>query len=184
MEIYGLPYNPMCPVVCMGERIYKLSKEAACALFMFAEPLGGIRHASIRARMTGYDWAEEIRYMTDAMYAEAEKIILVMDNTNTHLLSDLYKSFLPEEARRIIKRLDVHYTPKNASWLNIAAIELNVMLAQCVFRQIDTVDELHRQLLVWESEKNDGQTEIQWKYTLADARNWMAYIYPSGNGRM
>lgn len=173
LEIYSMPYNLQRPVVCMSERRFKFSKDI-CGMYVFIEPLSGKRHVSIRTHMTGYDWAEEIRYMVSVMYEEAEKVILVMDKANTHIRTSLYQNFSPEEARRIRKRLDMHYTPKYGSWLNLAAIELNVMHAQCVFRQIDSGEELNRQLSEWESE----QAVIQWKYTLTDARNGMVSVYP------
>ena len=149
-----LPYDPKRPVVCMDEKPYQLLGEAreplpmvpgsdrktdseyirngTVSIFAFVEPLGGTHHVSVREHRTAVDWAEEIKYLVDVMYPDAEKIILVMDNLNTHKPASLYKKYPPEEARRIIKKLEIHYTPKHGSWLDIAEIELNVMTRQCL----------------------------------------------------
>ena len=146
LDVYELPYNPQIPVVCMDEKPYQLLGEAreplpmrpgderkidseyvrngTCSIFVFSEPLGGVRHVRVREHRTATDWAEEIKYLTDVMYPNAEKIILVMDNLNTHKPASLYKKYPPAEARRIIKRLEIHYTPKHGSWLNIAEMSL------------------------------------------------------------
>ena len=142
LDVYELPYNPQIPVVCMDEKPYQLLGEAreplpmrpgderkidseyvrngTCSIFVFSEPLGGVRHVSVREHRTATDWAEEIKYLTDVMYPNAEKIILVMDNLNTHKPASLYKKYPPAEARRIIKRLEIHYTPKCYSSIALA----------------------------------------------------------------
>ena len=144
LDVYEMPYNPAIPVVCMDEKPYQLlgevrdswamrpgddkkvdseySRNGTCSIFAFIEPLGGMHHVSVREHRTAKDWAEEIKYLSDVMYPSAEKIILVMDNLNTHAPSSLYKAFTTEKARRILKRLEIHYTPKHGSWLNIAEI--------------------------------------------------------------
>lgn len=158
LDIYEMPYNPEVPVVCMDEKPYQLLGETReplpmrpgdtqktdseyvrkglCSIFVFVEPLGGVRHVSVREHRTAVDWAEEIRYLVDVSYPDRDKIILVMDNLNTHALSSLYKTFPAPEARRIAKKLEIHYTPKHGSWLDIAEIELNVMTRQCLSRRI------------------------------------------------
>ena len=186
LDIYEMPYNPMIPVVCMDEKPYQLlgeirdswamrpgddkkvdseyTRNGTCSIFAFIEPLGGMHHVSVRKHRTAKDWAEEIKYLSDVMYPNAEKIILVMDNLNTHAPSSLYKAFAPEEARRIIKRLEIHYTPKHGSWLDIAEIELNVMTRQCLSRRISSIEDLQRELSVWENERNSSQTGVDWHF--------------------
>lgn len=158
LDVYELPHDPFRPVVCMDEKPYQLLGEAreswamrpgddkkadaeyirngTCSIFAFIEPPGGRHHVSVREHRTAVDWAEEIKYLMDEMYPDAEKIILVMDNLNTHKPASLYKKYPPEEARRIMKKLEIHYTPKHDSWLDIAEIELNVMTRQCLSRRI------------------------------------------------
>ena len=124
------------------------------------------------------DWAEEIQYLADIVYPDVEKIILVMDNLNTHTIASLYKTFPPVEARRISHRLEVHFTPVHGSWLNIAEIELNVMTRQCMHRRIDDVDKLRSELAVWEKERNTKSSKIRWHFTNTHARTKMISLYP------
>ena len=137
-------------------------RNGTCSIFAFIEPLGGKRHVSVRERRTATDWAEEIKYLSDVLYPDAEKIVLVMDNLNTHKAASLYKKYPAEEARRIIKRLEIHYTPKHGSWLDIAEIELNVMTRQCLSRRIDNIGELRTELAAWEVERNSIQATVNW----------------------
>lgn len=200
LDIYELPYNPDVPVVCMDEKPYQLLGEArdswamrpgdnkkvdseyvrkgTCSIFAFVEALAGKHHVSVREHRTAIDWAEEIKYLVDVMYPEKEKIILVMDNLNTHKTSSLYKAFPPEEARRITKKLEIHYTPKHGSWLDIAEIELNVMTRQCLSRRIESIDILRTELSAWESERNNNYAKINWQFTTKDARIKLASLYP------
>ena len=200
LDIYELPYNPMNPVVCMDEKPYQLLGDArqplpmrpgddrktdseyvrkgTCSIFVFVEPLGGKHHVSVHERRTAIDWAMEIKYLSDEMYPDVEKIILVMDNLNTHKTSSLYKVFSPKEARRIIKRLEIHYTPKHGSWLNMAEIELNVMTRQCLSRRIESIYLLKAELAAWESERNLNKTKIQWHFQTANAREKLISLYP------
>ncbi len=153
-DAYERPYDPYFPVVCMDEKPYQLLGDARSPLpmvpgcdqkidseyvrngsvriFAFIEPLGGTHHVSVREHRTAFDWAEKIHYLGNEMYPDADKIVLVMDNLNTHKPSSLYKRYPAEEARRILKKLEIHYTPKHGSWLNIAEIELNIMTRQCL----------------------------------------------------
>ena len=121
-------------------------RNGTCSIFAFIEPLGGRHHVSVKEHRRAVDWAQEIKYLADEVYPDAEKIVLVMDNLNTHKPASLYKKYPPEEARRIIRKLEIHYTPKHGSWLNIAEIELNVMTRQCLSRRIESMNALRRKL--------------------------------------
>lgn len=200
LDIYELPYNKDIPVVCMDEKPYQLLGEAreswamrpddnkkidseyirngTCSIFAFVEALAGRHHVSVREHRTAIDWAEEIRYLVDEMYPDVQKIILVMDNLNTHKPASLYKTFPPEEARRIIKKLEIHYTPKHGSWLDIAEIELNVMTRQCLSRRISSIDVLRSELAAWEDERNNGKSKVNWQFTTKDARIKLVSPYP------
>jgi hypothetical protein len=200
LDVYEMPYNPSVPVVCMDEKPYQLLGEAreswamrpgdnrkvdseyvrngTCSIFAFIEPLGGKHHVSVREHRTAVDWAEEIKYLVDEMYPDAEKIILVMDNLNTHKPSSLYKKYKPEEARRIIKKLEIHYTPKHGSWLDIAEIELNVMTRQCLNRRIDSIEKLTLELAAWEKERNENHSKVNWHFRTKDARVKLISLYP------
>lgn len=201
LDVYELPYDEKLPVVCMDEKPYQLLGEAreplpmipgcdqkidseyvrngTCSIFAFFEPLGGTHHVSVREHRTALDWAEEIKYLSDVMFPDAEKIILVMDNLNTHKPASLYKRYPPEEARRIIKRLELHYTPKHGSWLDIAEIELNVMTLQCLSRRIDNIEKLRNELAAWEAERNTVATKVNWQFQTNDARIKLSSLYPT-----
>ena len=142
------------------------------------EPLGGVRHVSVRERRTAIDWAEEIRYLVDVSYPDRDKIILVMDNLNTHALSSLYKAFPAPEARWIAKKLEIHYTTKHGSWLDIAEIELNVMARQCLSRRIADITLLRQELAAWESDRNKHTACIQWQFTTENASTKLVSLYP------
>lgn len=200
LDVYELPYNPSRPVVCMDEKPYQLLGEireswamrpgdnrkvdseyvrnGTCSIFAFVEPLGGRHHVSVREHRTAIDWAEEIKYLVDEMYPDAEKIILIMDNLNTHKPASLYKAFAPAEARRIIKKLEIHYTPKHGSWLDIAEIELNVMTRQCLSRRIENIEFLRKELAAWESERNSSHAKVNWQFTTQKARVKLVSLYP------
>ena len=200
LDIYEMPYNPAVPVVCMDEKPYQLLGEAreplpmrpgdtqkidseyvrngTCSIFVFVEPLGGVRHVSVREHRTAVDWAEEIRYLVDVSYPDRDKIILVMDNLNTHAISSLYKAFPAPEARRIAKRLEIHYTPKHGSWLDIAEIELNVMTRQCLSRRMEDIVLLRQELAVWESDRNEHAACIQWHFAADNAKTTLLSLYP------
>ena len=171
LDVYERPYDPLRPVICMDEKPYQLLGEGreplpmkpgsdkkldseyvrngTCSIFAMIEPLGGWHRVSVREHRTATDWAEEIKEMVDSR-PEAEKIVLVMDNLNTHKPASLYKRFPPEEARRIYRKLEIHYTPKHGSWLDIAEIELNMMTRQCLDRRIDNIETLKHELAAWE----------------------------------
>ena len=153
-------------------------RNGTCSIFVFVEPLGGVRHVSVRAHRTAIDWAEEIRYLVDVSYPDRNKIILVMDNLNTYALSSLYKAFPAPEARRIAQKLEIHYTPKHGSWLDISEIELNVMTRQCLSRRIKDMDMLCQELAAWERDRNEHTACIQWQFTTDNARTKLVSLYP------
>lgn len=201
LDVYELPYNPQRPVVCMDEKPYQLLGDAreslpmrpgdiqkvdseyvrngTCSIFAFVEPLGGRHHTIVHEHRTALDWAEEIKYLVDEMYTDAEKIILVMDNLNTHKPASLYKKYSPEEARRIIKKLEIHYTPKHGSWLNMAEIELNVLTRQCLSRRIEMIEKLKSEISAWEAERNQNQEKILWHFQTGNARTKLISLYPT-----
>lgn len=200
LDIYERPYDALHPVVCMDEKPYQLLGEAreplpmrpgsnrkvdseyvrngTCSIFAFTQPLKGVRHVSAREHRTATDWAEEIKTMVDEWYPDAERITLVMDNLNTHEPASLYKRFPAPEARRILKKLDIHYTPKHGSWLDMAEIELNVMTRQCLSRRIADIETLRRELSSWESDRNSTDSKIVWQFQTKDARAKLASLYP------
>ena len=200
LDVYERPYNPKEPVVCMDEKPLQLLGEVreplpmkpgetaiidseyirngTCSIFAFIEPLAGKHHVSVREHRTATDWAEEIKYLCDVMYPDADKIILVMDNLNTHKIASLYKKYPPEEAFRLKKRLEIHYTPKHESWLDIAEIELNVMTKQCLSRRIESIDKLKSELSAWEAERNEKQAKVNWQFTNDKARIKLISLYP------
>ena len=206
LDVYELPYDPLRPVVCMDEKPYQLLGEAreswamrpgdnrkvdseyvrhgTCSIFAFVEPLGGKHHVSVREHRTAVDWAEEIKYLVNVLYPDVDKIILVMDNLNTHKPSSLYKRFKPEEARRITKKLEIHYTPKHGSWLDIAEIELNVMTRQCLNRRIDNIEFLRKELAAWEMERNETKANVNWQFRTKDARVKLISLYPDLDSEM
>ena len=154
-------------------------RNGTVSIFAFVQPLGGVHHVSVREHRTAVDWAEEIKYIVDVMYPDAKKIILVMDNLNTHKPSSLYKRYSPEEARRIIKKLEIHYTPKHGSWLDVAEIELNVTTRQCLNRRISDIEQLRRELSAWEIERNILAAKGNWHFRTNDARIKLSSLYPA-----
>jgi hypothetical protein len=159
-------------------------RHGTCSIFAFVEPLGGKHHVSVREHRTAVDWAEEIKYLVDVLYPDVDKIILVMDNLNTHKPASLYKRFKPEEARRITKKLEIHYTPKHGSWLDIAEIELNVMTRQCLNRRIDNIEFLRKELAAWEMERNETKANVNWQFRTKDARVKLISLYPDLDSEM
>ena len=199
LDIYSLPYNPSRPVVCMDEQPYQLLGESreplpmrpgdkekkdseyvrngTCSIFMFCEPLAGWRHTSVRQHRTALDWAEEVKALVDT-YPDAEKIVLVMDNLNTHTWASLYKRFEPQEAKGIKDRLEIHYTPKHGSWLDMAEIELNAMTRQCLKRRIGDIKILKSEISAWEKDRNNANSKIKWQFKTDDARTKLTSLYP------
>jgi hypothetical protein len=200
LEIYKRPYNPVIPVVCMDEQPTQLIKETRKKIavepgkaervdyeyerngtavnFMFTEPLAGWRKVNVRQRKTAIDWAYEMKELLDKDYADAEKVILVMDNLNTHKVASFYEAFEPKEARRLIERLEIHYTPKHGSWLNVAEIELSVFTKQCLDRRIPDMATLRQEAKAWYCKRNVNQKAVDWQFTCEDARIKLKRLYP------
>ena len=200
LDVYERPYDGKHPVVCMDEKPYQLLGDAraswamrpgddrkvdseyvrngTCSIFAFVEPLGGRHHVSVKEHRTAIDWAHEIKFLVDEMYPDAETITLVMDNLNTHAPGSLYKAFPPQEAHRIRKRLDIHYTPKHGSWLDIAEVELNVLTRQCLNRRIDSIGRLREELDAWEQRRNREAAKVDWQFRTSDARTKLVSLYP------
>jgi len=200
LELYKRPYNPAIPVICMDEQPTQLIKETRMKIpvepgkpervdyeyerngtavnFMFTEPLAGWRKVNVRERKTSIDWAYEIRDLLDEDYPEVEKVILVCDNLNTHTIASLYEAFEPEEARRLAERLEIHYTPKHGSWLNVAEIELSVFTKQCLDRRIPDMATLQQEAKAWYRKRNANQKGVDWQFTTEDARVKLKRLYP------
>lgn len=200
LEVYALPYDEDIPMVCMdeqpcqllGEKLepipmepgktakedYEYVRHGTCSIFVFTEPLAGWRHVQATERRTKKDWAMQIKDLLDIRYPQVKRIRLIMDNLNTHSVSSLYETFPPDEALRLAKRLEIHYTPKHGSWLNIAEIELNAMTKQCLGRRIPDLPSLQKQLSAWELSRNSNQKSVQWHFTTQDARVKLKWLYP------
>jgi hypothetical protein len=201
LEVYARPYDPNRPVICMDEKPYQLLNETrepipmkagstkkvdseyvrngTCSIFIFTEPLGGWRYAEALPRRTKIDWAGKIKWLLDTEYPDAEKVILVMDNLNTHAVSSLYEAFPAEMALRLAKRLEIHFTPKHGSWLDIAEVELAALSAQCLgSRRIPDIDMLNKALTAWHSYRNKAQKGVNWQFTTAEARIKLKRLYP------
>lgn len=201
LEVYTRPYDPKRPQVCMDELSkqlvgetrtpipvapgeparcdYEYVRHGVANLFMFFEPLAGRRTVKVTERRTMVDWAEAARELVDVQYPEAEVIVLVMDNLNTHGIGSLYEAFPPAEARRIARKLEIHYTPKHGSWLNMAESELSILSRQCLNRRIPAREELRREVTAWQDERNQAETRMIWRFTTEDARIRLARLYPS-----
>jgi hypothetical protein len=200
LEVYKRPHDPKRPQVCMDEQPTQLIKETRIPLppepgkpdrfdyeyerngtaanFMFTAPLENWRRISVRERKTKRDWAEEIRQLVDVDFPDAEKIVLVMDNLNTHTAGALYEAFAPEEARRILERLELHYTPKHGSWLNMAEIELSVFTRQCLNRRLPDLATLRAEAAAWNVARNGSGKGIDWHFTTSTARIKLKRLYP------
>jgi len=200
LEVYKRPYESSQPVVCMDEISkqlvsetrqplpaqpgqaqrydYEYRREGVCNLFMFFEPLRGWRHLKVTQRRTRQDWARAMKELVDVYYPDAECITVVLDNLNTHTGASLYETFEPAEARRIWERLDLHYTPKHGSWLNMAEIELSVFARQCLNRRIPDQDTLQHEVAALEAQRNRSPSAVNWRFTTADARIKLKKLYP------
>ena len=201
LEVYQGTYDDTHPLVCMDESSKQQVKEVRTPLpcqpgelekydseyerngvshlFMFFEPLTGRRHVKVTERRTAVDWAQQIQELIDIHYPQAERITLVMDNLNTHVGASLYKAFEPQEARRLLEKLDIHYTPKHGSWLNMAEIELSVLSRQCLDRRIPDQETLNREVNAWEAKRNASATPVNWRVTTDDARIKLKRLYPT-----
>jgi len=201
LEVYHRPYDPQQPLVCLDEcskqligevreplppkpgQIAKYDSEyerrGTANVFLAVEPLAGQRTVRVTDRRTRTDWAQFIRLLLLTVYPQAAKIILVMDNLNTHSIASLYEAFDPETARSLAARLEIHYTPKHGSWLNMAETELSVLSRQCLDRRIESKQLMEQEIATWEKDRNEACPRINWRFTTADARIKLKRLYPS-----
>lgn len=201
LDLYAEPLDPFRPVVCFDEVSYQLIGETRvpvpagpgrprridyeyrrCGtvnLFMFVQPLGGWRHVEVTERRTNSDFAAQMKALVDVHFPEAERIRVVLDNLSTHTGAALYETFEPAEARRILRKLEFHYTPKHGSWLNMAEIEISVLGRQCLNQRIDQRERLCSEIGAWESARNQQKATITWRFTLNDARSKLERLYSS-----
>lgn len=172
-----------CPIPAVPGRParydYEYERNGVCNLFIFFDPLGGKRYISVTDRRTKQDWALEIKQLLDVRYPYARKVILVMDNLNTHTGASLYETFEPQEARRLLDRLEIHYTPKHGSWLNMAEIELGILSRQCLDRRIPDKETLEFEISAWEQQRNKVGSKIDWRFTTDDSRIKLKRLYPT-----
>ena len=158
---------------------YEYVREGTCSFFMMFAPLLFWRHVAVTERRTAKDFAHVVRDLVDVHFPDADKIVLVLDNLNTHTAASLYEAFPPAEAKRIADKLEIHYTPKHGSWLNMAEIELSVLGRQCLDRRLPDVDTLTREVLAWEQSRNTEGVTVNWHFTTEDARIKLAKLYPN-----
>lgn len=200
LDVYAAPHSEEEPLICMDEASkqllrdeqpvqpmapgraaredYHYERRGVQSIFMFFNPLRGWRRVSCRDNRTRIDWAEEIRRLLEEDYPHARKITLVCDNLNTHDIASLYAAFPAEVAHRLSQRLDIHYTPRSGSWLNVAEIELGALSRQCLDRRIGSAAELTRETAAWERARNADGSTVQWHFTTADARIRLRHLYP------
>jgi hypothetical protein len=200
LDVYQLPRDPRFPVVCMDESSKQLVGEVhapipaapghgqlvdheyvrhgVAMLFVEIEPLSGHRHVEVSERRTRQDWARFIKGMLDERYPDAIKVRLVMDNLNTHAIASLYETYPPAEAHRLAQRLEIHYTPKHGSWLNIAEIELSALNSQCLQRRISSIEVMRNEIAAWQKHRNNRGAPINWHFTTHDARIKLTRLYP------
>jgi len=200
LELYKRPHDEKFPLVCMDEQPVQLVNETrvplaaqpgrprrydhhyeragTASIFLFTEPLASWRRVEVRQRRTAVDWAQQVQILLEKDYPEAEKIILVCDNLNTHTIASFYEAFPPAVARRLVERIEIHHTPKHGSWLNVAECELSVLTRQCLRNRTGTIEALHRKLTAWQRERNARQCGVDWRFTTADARIRLKRLYP------
>ena len=203
LDVYTRPYDPRYPQVCMDEVSKQLLRDArqplpmqpgrpqrhdyeyerggVVNLFLFCEPLQDRRWVDVTKRRTRTDWANQIKELVDVRYPEAQRIVLVMDNLNTHSPASLYEAFEPSEARRLAEKLEIHYTPKHGSWLNMAEIELSVLSRQCLDRRVPGFETLEAEVAAWQERRDaaGGKKKIDWRFNTEDARTKLKRLYPS-----
>ena len=203
LDVYALPLDPHAPRVCFDEcpsqwlddvreplpplpgkparEDCEYEREGTCNLFLFVEPNIGWRHVEVTKRRTKQDFAQAMKDLVDAPFPDAPLIRVVLDNLNTHTPGSLYETFEPEEARRILRRLEFHYTPKHGSWLNMAEIELSVLGRQCLNQRLPTMQRVNAVITPWQQGRNEHHVTIQWRFTTADAREKLHRLYPSSS---
>jgi DDE superfamily endonuclease len=201
LEVYHRPHNPDCPVVCVDEtskqliaetrvpiaakpgdparQDYEYQRNGTANLFMIFAPLEGWRHVKVTERHTAVDYAQVLKELSDTHFPEANKIVLVQDNLNTHRPASLYQAFPAAEARRLVERFEWHYTPKHGSWLDIAECEISVLSSQCLDRRIPDKQNLIDEVAAWEATRNKNHTKAGWQFTTADARVKLKRLYPA-----
>lgn len=200
LELYEQLYDPLQPVVCFDEKPvqllgetrvprpprpgraqrydYEYERKGTANIFLAVEPLAGWRQVTVTAHRTKLDFAAQMKQLVDGRYPEAKKVRVVLDNLNTHKPASLYEAFSPAEARRILRRLEFHYTPKHGSWLNMAEIELSVLGSQCLARRIAAAEALVRETDAWQRVRNQEGTTIKWRFTVQHARGKLSHLYP------
>ena len=200
VDVYCRPYDPPRPVVCMDETCkqwvaevrpplpaapgrcerYDMEYErcGVAEVFLFTEPLGGWRRTAVTEHRARLDWAWQIRHLLEVDSPQAELVVLVLDNLNTHGIASLYEAFEPEVARRLAQRLEIHRTPKHGSWLNLAEIELGVLSRQCLDQRMDRIETVAQECSVWDRPRNGQQKGVDWRFTTADARIKLKRLYP------
>lgn len=206
LDVYHRPLDPKRPLVCLDEGAkqllddsrpplpmqpkegeqaghpvredYEYVREGMCSFFLVFAPLLGWRHIAVTERRTARDFAQVIKDLVDTQFPEAEKIVLVLDNLNTHTAASLYEAFEPVEAKRLADKLEIHYTPKHGSWLNMAEIELSVLGRQCLDRRLPDVGRLTREIAAWEQARNAAKRTVHWHFTTAAARVKLKKLYP------
>jgi transposase len=201
LDLYAEPYSPRFPVVCFDERPYQLvgetciplpaepgrplrydyeyKRNGTCNLFAYLQPLGGWRHVVATARRTQQDFAWRMKELVDVHFPQAEKIRVVVDNLNIHTPAAFYQVFDSAEARRLVCRLEFHYTPKHGSWLNMVEAEIAVLSRQCLDRRIADIAALSAEIAAWEQERNHKKATVKWQFKTADARTKLKRLYPS-----
>jgi hypothetical protein len=201
LDVYALPYDEKCPVICLDEKPYQLlgecrepiplkpgspekhdneyQRNGTCSIFVMCEPLKGWHHANARERRTAIDFALEIDWLlSESPYKNTPKVRLVQDNLNTHSISSLYKAFPAAKARSLARRLEIHYTPKHGSWLNVAEISIGILSKQCINRRIPDMDILNAEVAAWEMVYNAEVKAVNWHFTTEDARTKLKRLYP------
>ena len=200
LAVYARPWDPRRPVVFMDEKPYQLLSHVrdpvpavpgrdrredseyrrlgTCSIFVWVEPLRGWRHVDASEHRTKIDWARQVERLLTLDYPDAERVVLVMDNLNTHTLASLYEAFEPAKAFALAQRLEIHHTPKHGSWLNIAEIELSALTRQCLDRRISTLGALNAELTAWQHHTNTQQRQVDWQFTTANARIKLRHLYP------
>lgn len=201
LDVYQRPYDPKRPQVCLDEASLQLLSDARAPLppepgqverfdseyvregtrnlFLLFEPLAGWRHVEVTERRTRIEFAHVVRSLVDERYPEAERIVLVLDQLNTHSAASLYQAFPPEEAKRLMQKVEIHHTPKHGSWLNMAEIELSVLARQCLADRMQSPAHLQQQVAAWEERRNQSTARVDWRFTTADARIRLKRLYPS-----
>ena len=200
LEVYKLPYDANRPLICMDEmpkqlladkrepiasqagtparQDYEYQRNGVADLFMLFEPLQGKRFVEVTEKRRKVEWVTVMKQLSDVRYPQAEKIIVVLDNLNTHTPSAFYETFEPEEARRLVERFEFHFTPKHGSWLNMAEIELSALVRQCLDRRLPNIETLTDEVQAWQQQRNDEVVKVLWQFTTTDARTKLKHLYP------